>query len=148
MCSDEKIWSWQTCTRRLPISEFHGKLSDILELLGTDFYNSETREKGKAVKAVTALVGWGQRCWTEDQPGLLDQVMGSCAGGNRLTATCQSMWCRVVRTGDARCRPECATDYKGMNRRCSDANSASRSKQLKDKSTCLMRCFQEGAWQP
>lgn len=93
VCSDEKIWSWQTCTRRLPISEFHGKLSDILGASGHWLFTILRPEnKGKAVKAVTALAGWGQRCWTEDQPGLLDQVMGSCAGGNRLTATCQSMW--------------------------------------------------------
>ena len=46
----------------------------------------------KKGKAVTALVGWWQSWWQRTSQVSWIKSWGSRAGGNRLTATCQSMW--------------------------------------------------------
>lgn len=141
MCSDGKIWSWQTRRRRLPTLELHGKESNILgvfrQWLLTILWDQRKRER----QGRLSLLLWAADRATEWRNSWVSctESRGSRAGRNRLTAACQSVQqgCQDWMAGISQVALLITRGW--IHCRHSGANPAVRSMQQKDKSTWLWR---------
>ena len=141
MSSDGKIWSGQTRRRRLPTLELHGKQSNILGVfrhwLLTILWDQRKRER----QGRLSLLLWaGDRAaeWRNSWVSRMES-RGSRAGGNGLTAACQSVQqgCQAWMAGISQ---DALLITRGwIHCRRSGANPAARSMQQKDKCTWLWR---------
>lgn len=141
MCSDGKLWSWQTRRRRLPTLERHGKQSNILGVfrhwLLTILWDQRKRER----QGRLSLLLWAADRAAEWRNSWVSctESRGSRAGRNRLTAACQSVQqgCQDWMAGISQVALLITRGW--IHCRHSGANPAARSMQQEDKSTWLWR---------